>query len=232
MEFETTVIEIIQRTYNVKSFRFKAPKDFNHKPGQFMFVTIKINDTPTKKPFSISCSPTEKGYVEFTKKLTGHEFSNALDTLKIGDWVKIDGPFGNFTFTGEYDKIALLSGGIGITPLRSICRYATDMKLTTRITLLYGNRTEKDIVFREELEQMPKQNPNLKIVLTLDEPDSDWKGYSGVINRDMIRNEIPDYLDRIFYTCGPPAMVRAMDVLLVQLNIPSTRIKKEQWPGY
>jgi len=232
MDFETTVMEIIQRTYNVKSFRFKTPNGFTHKPGQFMFVTIKINDTLVRKPFSISCSPTEKGYVEFTKKLTGHEFSNALDALRVGDWVKIEGPFGNFTFTGEYEKIALLSGGIGITPLRSICRYATNMKLATKITLLYGNRTERDIVFREELEQMSRQNPNLKVVLTLDEPSLNWKGYSGVISADMIRKEVPDYHGRTFYTCGPPAMVKAMDVLLAQLNIPSAQIKKEQWPGY
>ena len=73
--FETSVKQIIQRTYNVKSFRFDVPEDFSYKAGQYFFVTIKSNGEELQKHFSFSSSPTELGYVEFTKKLTGHEFS-------------------------------------------------------------------------------------------------------------------------------------------------------------
>lgn len=81
-----------------------------------MFITIKIGEGEEREHFTISSSPTEREFIEFTKKLTGHRFSDALDALKAGDWVRIAGPYGNFTFEGEFEKIGMLSGGIGITP--------------------------------------------------------------------------------------------------------------------
>jgi len=166
LKFETTVSDIIPRTHNVKSFRFPRPEDLEYKAGQFMFITIRSDDQEMRKHFTISSSPTEKDHIEFTKKLTGSDFSNALDTTQIGDWAMIDAPYGKFTFEGEYPKIGMLSGGIGITPLRSICRYSTDMQLDTKITLLYGNLMERDIAFRQELTEMQEKNRNLKNVCT------------------------------------------------------------------
>jgi len=232
MEFETEVRRIIQRTHNVKSFRFDRPENFLCKAGQFMFITIKIEGKEKQKHFTLSSSPTEKAFIEFTKKLTGHEFSNALDTLKEGDWAKIRAPFGNFTFEGEHNKIGMLSGGIGITPLRSICKYCTDKQLNTNIILLHGNETEEDIVFRKQFEEMQKQNKNLKVVHTISKPSKEWKGYTGYINKDMIKKEMPDYKERTFYICGPPKMVEAMENLLKELKIPQNQIKKENFYGY
>ncbi len=232
LKFETHVQDIIQRTPNVKSFRFPRPPNFDYSAGQFMFITLKTEKGELKKHFTISSSPTETDHLEFTKKLTGSTFSNALDSLKIGDWTKIDGPNGDFTFNGEHPKIGLLSGGIGITPLRSICKYCTDKKLETDITLLYGNKTEQDIVFRNELEQMQTQNKNLKVILIISEPTSTWTGHTGRIDEEMIKQETPDYLDRTFYTCGPPAMVKAMKTLLQNLKVPKKQIRTEDFPGY
>ena len=232
MKFETSVSDIIPRTHNVKSLRFPRPKDLEYKAGQFMFVTIKSRDEEMKKHFTISSSPTEKDHIEFTKKLTESEFSNALETMQVGDWAMIDAPYGRFTFEGEYEKIGMLSGGIGITPLRSICRYCTDMQLDAKITLLYGNLTENDIVFRKELTEMQKRNKNLKVVFTLDQPSEEWTGHTGYINVDMVKKEVPDYMKRVFYTCGPPGMIRAMVKLLEEINLPKEQIKREIFSGY
>lgn len=232
MKFETNMKDIIKRTHNVKSFRFTRPASLEYKAGQFMFVKIKSRDEEIRKHFTISSSPTERYYLEFTKKLTGSRFSNALDALEIGDWAMIDAPYGRFTFEGEYKKIGMLSGGIGITPLRSICKYCTDMRLYTEITLLYGNRTERGMIFREELIEMQERNKNMKVVFTLNDPSEDWTGYKGNIDLDMIRKEIPNYMERMFYTCGPPAMIRMMENLLKELNLPKKQIKKEIFPGY
>lgn len=232
MRFETKVADIIPRTYNVKSFRFPRANSLNYKAGQYMFVTLRVGGQETRKPFSISSSPTEKDYIEFTKKLTGHPFSKGLETLKVGDAVTIDAPFGNFTFEGEHERIGLLSGGVGITPLRSICKFCTEMKLNTKVTLLYGNRTEADIVFRQEFEQMQRQNNNFKIVFTLAEPDAKWEGHTCNINAEMIKKEIPEYPETVFYVCGPPAMVQAMENLLKALEVPAKNVRKENFAGY
>lgn len=231
MEFETNVQDLIQRTYNVKSFRFPRPADLSYKAGQYMFVTIKASGKELKKHFTISSSPSEQGFIEFTKRLTGSEFSNTLSALKLGDWAKISAPYGDFTFEGKFTKVGMLSGGIGITPLRSMCRYCTDMKLDTKITLLYGNRSEQDIVFRKEFEEMRELNKNLKVIFTLDEPSESWTGHKGRITAEMIKNEIPDYLETVFLTCGPPVMVEVMKKLLTSLSIPQEQIKWELFPG-
>jgi len=197
-----------------------------------MFITIKSGEEEMKKHFTISSSPTETDFIEFTKKLTGSKFSIALDALEMGDWARIDAPYGVFTFEGEFEKIGMLSGGIGITPLRSICKYCTDMQLETEIILLYSNHFERDIVFRREIEEMQERNKNLKVVFTVSEPSESWTGYRGRINAQMIEREIPDYMERVFYTCGPPRMVEAMEKLLGDLHVPQKQIKKENFPGY
>lgn len=232
MKFETYVKEIIPRTYNVRSFRFPRPETLSYKPGQFLFVTIKANGKELSKHFSISSSPTEKMHIEFTKKLSESEFSTALKALKEGDWARIDAPYGKFTFEGEHERIGLLGGGIGITPLRSICKYCTDMRLNTKATLLYGNRTENDIAFKKELETMQQQNKNLKVVFILNEANSEWRGATGIIDAETVKKEIPDYRETVFYTCGPPAMVEAMEKLIESLDLPKTQLNREYFVGY
>jgi ferredoxin-NADP reductase len=227
------VKDIIPRTYNVTSFRFPRPAELDYKAGQFLFITLKGADgKELSKHFSFSSSPTEKTHIEFTKKLSDSDFSAVLKGLKKGDWARIDAPYGKFTFEGEYERIGFLGGGIGITPFIGMCRYCSDMRLDTKITLLYGNRTESDIAFRKDLEAMAAQNKNLKVVFTLNEADSGWKGATGFITTDMIKKEIPDYKDTMFYTCGPPPMVEIMGKLIEQLGLPETQLKREYFTGY
>lgn len=236
IKFETEVLDIIQRTHNVNSFRFKVKEDVDFKSGQFFFVIIKIDGTERTKHFSFSNSPTEKGYVEFTKRITDSEFSQALERLKTGDWARLKMPYGSFTFGGEYKKIAFLSGGIGITPIRSICKFATDSMLPTDMVLLYGNNREEDIIFRQDLDNMQSVNKNLRIVYTLTSLDIDrkiWKGKTGYIDDTMIKEEIPDYTERIFYICGPPRMVESLiNILRNKLSVQQDKIRIENFIGY
>lgn len=236
LEFETEVKEVIQRTRNVKSFRFKVEKDIDFKAGQFFFVTIKILDKEATKHFSFSNSPTEKDYIEFTKRITDSEFSHALDKLKPGDWAKLRLPLGDFTLKEEYHKIAFLSGGIGITPIRSICKFVTDKRLPVDIFLLYGNDTKEDIIFKDDLDKMGLDNKRFHLVYSLISPLIDkknWNGETGYIDEVMIKEEISDYRERIFYICGPPNMVKKIqDILKDRLSIKEDRIKIENFSGY
>ncbi len=234
-EFETIVIDIIQRTYDIKSFRFSVPEDIDFKPGQYFVLSIKIKGQDAIKHFSISNSPTEKGYIEFTKRITGSEFSKALDKLKKGDWARIKLPYGFFTFDGEYEKIAFLVGGIGITAIRSICKYVCGKKLSTNIVLIYGNKTEEDIAFYDDFLQMEGENKNLRVVHILTSPmdKTSWKGKTGLITSEMVKQEIPDYEERVFYICGPPKMVDYLRTLLSEeLKIDEKKIKWEHFLGY
>jgi len=232
VNYETTLQSVIQRTPNVMSLRFPRPEALEYKAGQFFFVTLKHEDKELKHHFSFSSSPTEKDHIEFTKKLSDSEYSSAMRSAKVGDWARIDGPYGQFTFEGEYPKITLLGGGIGITPFISIARNATDKGLSSRITLFYGCRTPTDIVFREEFEELAKRNSNLKIVFTVSEAPPDWKGATGNINMEMIKRELPDYKENIFYACGPPPMVKAMQALVESMGLTADKLKLEYFTGY
>jgi len=234
--FETEVLDIIDRAPGIKSFRFKTKDEVDFEAGQFFLISIKIDGTDQTKHFSFSNSPTEKGYIEFTKRITDSEFSKALGNLRIGDWAKIKMPHGSFVYEGRYKKIAFLSGGIGITPIRSICKFVTDKGLPTEIALIYSNNTKEGIIFRDDLDSMQKTNGNIRITYTLTSPDIDkeaWQGRTGYINADMIREEIPDYKERVFYICGPPAMVTSLsDELRVGLKLQEENIKTENFTGY
>jgi ferredoxin-NADP reductase len=232
LKYETTIQQIIPRTSDVTSFRFPKQRGLDYKAGQFFFVTIKTGDRELTKPFSFSSSPTEPEHIEFTKKFTDHEFSLALRACKVGDWARIDAPYGKLTFEGEYPKIALLSGGIGITPFMSIIKNATDKRLGSQITLFYGCRTEKDIVFKKELEESAKTNKNLKLVFVITEPSPQWRGETGIITADLVKKVLPDYKENMFYTCGPPGMVTAMEKLVETIGLPKEKIKKELFAGY
>lgn len=232
MEFETQVAEIIRRTSDVKSFRFRRPEGLDYDPGQYMYVTIMIDGEKQTKHFTISSSPTESDFIEFTKRITDHEFSKALNKLKVNDWAFIEAPEGEFTFKGEYPKVALITGGIGITPFRSMIKYCTDKSVQSQITLLYGNRNEETIAFREELAELAKQNPNITIVHTLSQPSESWKGRRGYVDLQMIKEEIPDYSEQVFYVCGPPGLVTSILNVLKTLEIPEEKTKVERFPGY
>ncbi len=232
MKFETEVKEIIFRTYNVVSVRFPRPAGLEYKPGQYFFVSLRSGGKELKHHFSFSSSPTEIDHIEFTKKLSDSDYSAALKALKIGDWAGLDAPYGKFTFEGEHEKIGLLGGGIGITPFISIVKYCTDKRLNTKITLLYGNRSENDIAFRKELEEMQRNNENFKLVLLLNAAVPGWTGPTGFIDADLVKKEISDYSDTLFFTCGPPPMVEAMKKVTAGLNLPKDQLKAEIFMGY
>lgn len=232
VEKELRIKEIIQRTHNVKSFRLDAGGDIAFTAGQFLALTL-ANNPGLKRYLSISSSPTEKCHIEFTKKITASDFSKTLDALRPGDLVKVQYPFGKFTLDDPKAKIAFLSGGIGITPIRSIVKFVVDSNLGTDMALVYANRSVTDIVFREDFDYLQKVYPQLKVSHVLCEAAPDFKCTVGLINSAIIKNEVPDYKIRKFYLCGPPAMVESMQKILTdELALKGENIVTENFQGY
>lgn len=231
-ESEATIKQIIPRTHDVKSFRLEVKEEIDFKAGQFLSVTLDKNKELTRY-LSISNSPTEKGYLEFTKKITQSDFSNALNNIKVADKVSIKYPYGAFTFQGEDKKIAFISGGIGITPIRSICKYVVDKKTGTDIVLIYANRSTGDTAFKDDFDAMQKEYPGLRVAYVISQAEAGWPGKVGLINAQLVKDEVAGYGQRKFYLCGPPGMVEAMKKMLSQeLALPKESIITENFVGY
>jgi glycine betaine catabolism B len=211
--------------------------------GQFAFLDIgKVYNDP-KGPirhFTLASSPTEE-FILISTRIRNSPYKKRLDSLQIGTTVKVRGPQGKFTLHEDHSKPAVfLSGGIGVTPFRSMVKYATDKNLPIRIIMLDSNNNQQNILFKKDFENCATINKNLKIIYTITEVqnkdgDNEWKGEKGRIDIAMLKRHLEsDDIERsIFYICGPPAMVTAMRNILEQdLQITAQRIKVEEFTGY
>ena len=234
-QFETEFSEIIQRTPTIKSFRFPIrTNEAPFEPGQFFFVKIKVQGLNKIHHFSFSSSPTDSDYIEFTKRITSHDYSQALDNAKQGTWADIKGPYGNFILPIQKQPIAFLTGGIGITPMISILRYILDNDPSYDIVLIYENQSHRDIAFYKELSKISDSLPAFRVEYVLSEVNShsEWQGKRGCINQNLIIETIPDYKNRLFYISGPPKMVSSLLEQLNLIKISEQQIKRDSFTGY
>lgn len=104
-----------------------------------------------------------------------------------------------------------MTGGIGITPMRSMLRYIKAKKLDYNIVLLYANGNVAEIIFRDELDELAASHSSLRVEHVLSGPDitPDWKGKTGPISKDSVIDVVPDYRERWFYISGTPRTVMA-----------------------
>jgi ferredoxin-NADP reductase len=234
--FTSNLLEKIPRSSDTVSYRFWRPPDYAFKAGQWYTITIPSPEGPLDHHFSHADSPTET-QIELTTRLTGSPFKNALDALPLGAQVEIQGAYGAFLFGYDKPKIAFLTGGIGVTPVRSMLRYLADTKGAGRVagqelTVFYGSMTEEGIVYKAEFDEFERAIPGLRVVHVITNPTSGWKGYSGFITAGIVRAELSDPQAWTYYVVGPPPMVSAMDRLLAQLEITQGQIVVESFAGY
>jgi ferredoxin-NADP reductase len=234
-EIKGKLIERIKRTSDIESFRFGFEKDFDFIPGQFVRVLFDPQNRDNRelnKYLSFSCSPT-RPYREFTKRLSQSSFSRRLQDLKAGDEVLFKGPMGNCVFNKEYKKIGFLIGGIGITPVISIIEYIVEKGLDTDVVLLYSNRTESDVAFKDELDSWRSGKENIQVFYTItDCQPQDKRCISGVIDKDVLLEKAPDRRGRTFYMVGPPKMVESMKQLCLDAGCDPQLLKTENFIGY
>lgn len=225
--FEAKILEVRQETHDTKSFRLEIPKEieFKFSSGQFVNLAL-VNDGESigQRSFSISSSPNEKGYFEFTAKIAGR-FTSRINMFKKGDKLKVLGPFGYFIFNDAIkDDLLLIAGGTGVAPFRSFIRYIVDNKLKNKVTLLYSCRTRNDIVYAKELKKLEK---SIKVLITLTREE--WDGLKGRIDKEFIKKNVDGLKKKLVYICGPPEMVESVKEGLISLNVDNNKIKTERW---
>jgi len=155
------------------------------------------------------------------------DFTKEIPNLKPGTPVLIDGPYGIFTERASTnDKVLFIAGGIGITPIRSLMeQLAIKGK---NIIFLNSVKTEADLTFKKEMDELLVKYPNLKITHIVAE-DPNWKGESGRIDKDKIAKLVPDAATREVFLCGPPPMMTALVIALKELGIKEDDIHFEKF---
>jgi len=197
-------------------------------PGQFMFLKLVRPGRPSEEhPFTISASPTETGYLAATIKESG-DFTNTISQTRPGDEAHVEHPFGRFSYVHHEPKALLfIIGGVGITPIRSMLRCLADSGDTRPVVLLYGNKTEKDILFRDELDALPD---NVRVVHVLSDPDEKWDGERGFVTKDIITRHAGELLPQAdVYLCGPSPMMDKLEQALRELDVDASRMHSERF---
>ena len=230
---QVTDIELLSR--DTKLFRFISANP--NKPlapfraGQYIGLTVDINGVRTSRPFSLASSPNQLSYYELgiRRKDNGFVSPFLIENLKVGDILEASEPLGNLFYNPLFHgkDLVFIAGGSGITPFISMLRDISEKKLPINVWLIFGCLTEKDILFRTELNDIQKRRSNINISYILSEPDSDWKGECGFITRDKILNEIGIIAEKYFYVVGNRAMYEFVREELNALGIPQHRVYYE-----
>lgn len=230
-------IKLIEKKDEAKgtvTFTFQPETEVKWIPGQYYYYTIKELKYPDSRGdtrhFTISSSPTEGGNLRVTTRIREESgFKKTLNELPIGTEIEGEGPNGTFELTGEETgPQVFVAGGIGITPFRTMIKYAHDKGLKIPLYLIYSN-SDSDFVFGTELKEIDSADESIKVEF-----------YDSSVSGHLDETKIPDILKKwqldiancTFWVCGPPAMIDAMEQVLEKLNIVSDHIKSEKFTGY
>lgn len=221
------------------AFHFTKPDGFLYKAGQFGdFTLIDPPETDAEgniRGFSLASAPYEKDLTIATR-LRDTAFKRVMRELPDGTQLKLDAPYGSFTLHHKATLPAVfLTGGIGITVVRSILLDAIHQGVPRRIALFYSNRRPEDAAFLEELRQLAAQNPQVTFVPTMTKMERSrqaWTGETGYITQEMLQRYVDDLTAPIYYSTGPATLVAAMRNLLNEAGVDDDAIRTEEFTGY
>lgn len=213
--------EVEDLSHNAKRFRFKLPED-DMVSGMTVTSAIltKFKDPaaekPVIRPYTFTSDEDAKGYVELViKKYPNGPMSTHFHDLKPGETLDFKGPLPKYPWeANKHDHVALIAGGTGITPMwqlaRGIFKNPDDK---TKVTLVFGNLTEEDILLKKELNELENTYPQrFRAFYVLDNPPKGWTGGKGFITKDLLKTVLPEPKEENIkvFVCGPPGLYKAI----------------------
>lgn len=213
-------------TPDVKTFRvvgLDGKKPFEHIPGQCAMLSMPgIGEAL----FSITSSPTEKDFLEFSIKKCGC-VTEWLHAVEPGQQVTLRGPYGNgfpvdTDFVGK--DLLFVAGGIGLAPLHSVINYCiAHREKYGNIDVVYGSRSMQDLVdYQEILDSWSKPEYNINVHLTIDREQPEWTGHVGFVPNYVKELNLDN--TKTVVMCGPPVMIKFTLAGLMELGFKRTTI--------
>lgn len=217
------IAEIKEEAKDVYSIYIKGNNidKFKFQPGQFANLTFLSKKMWFSHPFSFSSAPNRE-FIRFSVKALG-DFTGKINSLPLSSKVIIDGPLGIMTKTrASKNKFLLLASGIGITPIFAL---AEELSLNKKDTiLLYGNKTNQDVVFEDDLKKL-----NIKKYFLLSREKNKTGFEHGRITMEKIHRLAPDFMEREIYVCGPDEMIASIVADLKNSGLNSGQIHSERF---
>ncbi|MEV0173274.1 FAD-binding oxidoreductase [Streptomyces sp. NPDC050803] len=225
-----TVAAVVTETPSTVTLRLRRPDGADLPPflaGQY----VAVYTDGTSRPYAISSSPARPGHWDLTvRRVPGGRISNHLiDTVAVGDTVTTTGPMGTFHHNPLFhgDDVVFLAGGSGVAPAMSMIRDVVDRGLDRRFHLICGSRFADDILFREELDALAADRPNIRVDHVVAEPGPQWAGPTGFLTAGLIKTLAGPLDGRMVYVCGPQALYPYALTQLAELGHPPRRIRFE-----
>lgn len=219
--YELTAVH--QDTHDTRTFCFALPEDatLDMLPGDHLYVHATINDKTVKRPYTPSSVPGTTGYFDLTvKRYENGLVSKYLHDRKVGDTVLMSGPnSGGHWVDGMARRVGFVAGGTGITPMISIIRWILSKSLEVEISLVFANKTEADIIFRDEWDANAREHANFQVYHVLEQPPAGWTQGKGRITEEMLRKHLPaPESGTAVFLCGPSMMVDALEGTLKSIG--------------
>ncbi len=229
--YNAEIVKITQETPHVRTYTLDLKGEISFLPGQFIIVEWATKLPGIKRAYSISSSPTQTKQITITLKKEGQFTTKMFEEAKIGETLLVKGPIGLFTLDDkETQDIIFLAGGTGIAPFRSMIYYVLEKKMPNKMMLFYSCRTPDEFIFYTELQTLKTKYPQFSSVFTATRcTDQSWKGFCERINPDMIKKNVTNYQNCIYYICGPMEMVSSLQTMLGEVGIDDKKIKVEKW---
>lgn len=216
---------------------WQLPEKISFKPGQYiLYSLLHLSYEDPRGPrrfFSIVSEQTENtDTVSFVTRLRDTGFKKTIQEMEVGSEINVERVMGAFVLPDDNTiPLVFIAGGIGITPFISMIRYVVKHRTGHQITLIYSNRDRQSTAFFEELEGIAKTNQNIKVIFIMTQ-DKEWNGEKKHLNSELIKELIPDYLQKTFMIVGPPGMNDSVEEELKKMQISESQIKKENFSGY
>lgn len=196
--------DIWTETSSVKRFFLEVQSDqpFLFSPGQFITVSYETNEKTVERSYSIASEPDAGNVIELCIVFNENgAFTPELWKMKPGDALSFRGPLGSFILKEPIETdVCFICTGTGVAPFRSMIRYMLYQKITHRnIWLIFGARTQADLLYRMEFESLSSDFPEFHYVPVLSREK--WNGESGYVHQ-VYQKLFADGRDARFYVCG------------------------------
>jgi Na+-transporting NADH:ubiquinone oxidoreductase subunit F len=231
-EYVCKCVEITDLSHDTKQFRLELiePTTLDYIPGQYIQLVTPVyekSDEEVYRAYSISSDPAEKNVIELIIRLApgGICTTYCFEYLKVGDEMKINGPYGEFRLSDSDAPIVFIAGGSGMAPIKCMLHHMKNTDNKREAVYYFGANESRELFLVDMMREFEKQLANFRFVPVVSEPeDSEAHGYETGLVTDAVERGVKNATECEAYLCGSPGMINAIIKVLTGLGVSEDKI--------